>query len=175
MRISSQALAVLGKVFRQMSPSEGDLNLTIPPVVQPTIVLRAPTGEQTVDTFWSTSGYFQQGQSVLGPAGSNTVIAATLDKGMWELVVDFSMALITISATLPNPGWALFFTAPATGLGGEVCSMQYGTLVPSVQHLHFSEIYSFVEPIQLFTTLRTHGVTGQSQSWLSIQANRLFD
>jgi len=173
-RISSQALAILGKVFRQMSPDGADLQLLIPPIVQPTIVLRQPTGEQTVNQVWNTSGFFQQHHSVSGGGATLTTVMCTLDKGMWEIILDVGWALTTIPASIPQKAWSLRLQDVETGLGGEISTLQSG-FRQNEQEKHWSEVFTFVSPQQLIVDTFSLGASGSHASFTCLMCNRLFD
>lgn len=175
MRISSQALAILGKVFRQMSPSQGDLQITIPPIVQPQITLRQPTSEQIVNQTWNTSGFFQQGQQISTADPTSSITLCTLDKGMWEIICDQSYMISTIPASIPGFALALLFQDPATGLGGEVSTIQSGFQTGFAQTKSWVRIFAFSSPIQLISTISTLGATGGAVAFTCIQCNRLLD
>lgn len=174
MKIASQALAIMGGLLRQMTPSPGDLEIIIPPVVQPTVVLRAPSYERQVGQLWLTSGIIQQSLAQATNAASASVLLCTLDKGLWDVTIDVSYSCLTSASSVVTPAYAVLIQDPDTGLGGEILTFS-SNLASYADARQWRNQIALISPQQLLVSIRDINVVGNHMGTVVVWAQRLLD
>lgn len=173
MRIASTALTQLSKVFRQARPSQGDLELTIPAVVSPTVTLRAPLViASQFNQNWNESNIVE-----LSLTATTTVQAtniANLEVGLWELTLQVAHKTFVVPASEPFPAFTAAFEkedasdnvpflslhSPAEGVG---------------QQGFWQGVVSLRERTGIRISLAAMGASGEQRAFLSLKADRLLD